>query len=112
MSTERPNYLKLPGMTEAVDEIKGAIRAVYPAADFQLTTGEDPEGLYVSAVVDAEDLDGVVDLFVDRLIELQVDRGLPLYVVPVRPVERVTGGPVNRPARRRGSIIHAAPTGI
>jgi hypothetical protein len=112
MSTERPNYLNLPGMAEAVDEIEGAIRAVHPAADFQLTTGEDPEGLYVSAVVDAEDLDGVVDLFVDRLIDLQVDRGLPLYVLPVRPVERVTASPVNRPTQRRTSIIHATPTGI
>jgi hypothetical protein len=112
MSAEHPDYLKLPGMAEAVDEIKGAIRVVHPAADFQLTTGEDPDGLYVAAVVDAEDLDGVVDLFIDRLIELQVDRGLPLYVVPIRPFERVPAEPVNRHTRRRTSVIHAAPTGI
>ena len=109
MSAEHPNYLKLPGMAEAVDGPRqGGPRESHP----QLTTGEDPDGLYVSAVVDAEDLDGVVDLFIDRLIELQVDRGLPLYVVPVHPFERAPAEPVNRHSRRRTSIIHAAPTGI
>ena len=42
----------------------------------------------MTATVDVEDRGEVVDVFLDRLVELQVDEGLPLYVVPARPTER------------------------
>ncbi len=35
------------------------------------------------------DTDAVVDIFIDRLLDLQVEEQLPLYVIPVRPLERV-----------------------
>jgi len=108
MSIERPNYLAMPGMREAVDEIEGSIRAVHPRASFALASGEDPDGLYVSAVVEIDDLDTVVDLFVDRLVELQVEAGLPLYVVPVRPPQQVTVELIPAPRRRRTTIAPTA----
>ena len=31
----------------------------------------------------------VVEVYIDRLLELQIDEGLAVYVVPVRPLARV-----------------------
>jgi len=45
--------------------------------------------MYVLATVDAEDTEAVVDVYVDRLLELQIDAGLAVYRVPVRPLARV-----------------------
>jgi hypothetical protein len=36
-----------------------------------------------------EDLDAVIAVFLDRLIDMQVEQGLPVYVVPAQPIERV-----------------------
>ena len=41
------------------------------------------------ATVDIADTDEVVDVIGDRLLELQVDEGLPVYVTPLRPIARV-----------------------
>jgi hypothetical protein len=48
--------------------------------------GRKAKGLYVLATVDVEDLDCVTDAFIDRLLELQIDEGLPIYIVPVSPL--------------------------
>jgi hypothetical protein len=52
--------------------------------------GDDPSGVYVLATVDVDDTDEVFDLVVDRLVDLQVDEGVPVYVLPLRPLHRVT----------------------
>ena len=39
--------------------------------------------------VDIADTDEVIDVVGDRLVELQVDEGLPIYVSPLRPIQRV-----------------------
>jgi hypothetical protein len=39
--------------------------------------------------VDSADTDEVIDVIGDRLVELQVDEGLPIYVTPLRPMQRV-----------------------
>jgi hypothetical protein len=39
--------------------------------------------------VDIADTDEVIALVGDRLVQLQVDEGLPVYVTPLRPIERV-----------------------
>ena len=39
--------------------------------------------------VDVEDTDEVYEVVAERLLELQVEEGLRLYVTPIRPVERV-----------------------
>src|SRR3546814_1184299 len=41
------------------------------------------------ATVDVEDQDAVLDVVVDRMMELQIDEGLPIFVIPVRTAERV-----------------------
>ena len=39
--------------------------------------------------VDIADTDEVMDVIGDRLVELQVTEGLPVYVTPLRPITRV-----------------------
>lgn len=84
---------RAPGTTDRLDaamaELRGMILSRYPEASFDVAPRTDPDGLYVTVTVDVEDTDEVFDLIVGRLLDMQVDEGLPVYVLPVRPVERV-----------------------
>jgi hypothetical protein len=79
-----------PRLEEAVQELKGMITQRFPQAAFVVEEGADPQGIYLVTTVDIADTDEVIDLVGDRLVELQVDAGLPVYVTPLRPIERVT----------------------
>ena len=78
-----------PRMNEAVRELQDLISASFPEATFVVEEGFDPEGTYIVTTVDIPDTDEVIAAVGDRLIDLQVDEGLPVYVTPLRPVERV-----------------------
>jgi hypothetical protein len=78
-----------PRMEEAVHELKRLITARFPQATFVVEEGFDPEGIYLVTTVNIDDTDEVIDLVGDRLVELQVAEGLPVYVTPLRPIERV-----------------------
>jgi hypothetical protein len=82
------DWLADPQMAAAVDELQTLVSARYPSTTYELAAGDDPEGLYVTATVDVDDPDEVVDVFLDRLLTLQIDDALPLYVVPIRTPER------------------------
>jgi hypothetical protein len=88
MNTDNPVRLT-PRMDEAVHELKGLITARFPQATFVVEAGFDPEGIYLVTTVDIDDTDDVIAVVGDRLVELQVDEGLPVYVTPLRPIERV-----------------------
>ena len=88
MRTDSPVRLT-PRMEEAVHELKGLITARFPQATFVVEEGFDPEGIYLVTTVDIADTDEVIAVVGDRLVELQVDEGLPVYVTPLRPIERV-----------------------
>lgn len=77
-----------PQMEEAIADLSGLIRSRYPDATFTAGTGEDPDGIYLTATVDVEEMDEVVDVFLDRMVDLQVEEELPLFVVAVRPPAR------------------------
>lgn len=77
-----------PRLEEVITEFKELIAGHYPEATFVVSQGEDPEGIYLTATVDVEDMGEVVDLFLDRMVDLQIDEELPIYVVTVRPLER------------------------
>ena len=79
-----------PRVQAAVVELQDLIQQHYPAATFQEKLGEDPEGTYLMATVDVEDTDEVVDVYIERLLELQIDTGLAVYVVPLRPLKSVS----------------------
>ena len=78
-----------PRMEEAVQELEGIITKRFPQATFVVEEGSDPKGIYLVTTVDIADTDEVIDLVGDRLLELQVEEGLPIYVTPLRPIERV-----------------------
>ena len=84
-----PLDLSTPRMQAAIEELQRLIQQHYPEATFQVESGDDPTGMYVLATIDVEDTDVVVDVYIDRLLELQIDEGLAVYVVPVRPLARV-----------------------
>ena len=70
-------------------ELKAIIQRHYPGASFVITEGDDPEGIYLKPIVDVDDTEEVFDTVAVRLLELQIDEELPVYVIPVRPIERV-----------------------
>ena len=78
-----------PRIRAAIDELRDLINHHYPAAFFAVSRGEDPDGIYLTPTVDVEDLDEVADVFSARLVEMQVEEGLPIYVVPEWPIERI-----------------------
>jgi hypothetical protein len=78
-----------PAMEKAVNELKGTISERFPQASFVVEEGFDPKGIYLVTTVDIADTDEVIDVVGDRLVELQVDEGLPVYVTSLRPIERV-----------------------
>jgi len=80
--------LDTPQMNAAIAEIKQRILEHFPEATFEVGPGEDPSGMYLIATVDLEDLGEVVDLFLDRLVDIQIDEELPLYVITTRPIAR------------------------
>ena len=88
MSQERPFSLT-PAMEKAINELKGMISERFPQASFVIEEGFDPKGIYLVTTVDIADTDEVIDVVGDRLVELQVDEGLPIYVTPLRPIQRV-----------------------
>ena len=79
----------IPRIKEVIHELEGLITAHFPQAAFVVEEGFDPEGVYLITTVDIDDTDEVIAVVGDRLVELQVDEGLPIYVTPLRPIERV-----------------------
>lgn len=74
----------------AIAELEALIRSQYTTVAFAIGEGsDDPDGVYLTATVDVDDPDEVMDLIVDRLLEIEIDEGLPIYVVPVRTPERI-----------------------
>ena len=77
-----------PRLEEAIVELRELIARHYPDATFTVSEGEDPDGIYLTATVDVEDMGEVVDVFLDRMVDLQIDEELPIYVVAIRPLAR------------------------
>ena len=77
-----------PAIAEALAALEDLIRGRYPGAAFTVFEGEDPEGVYLRATVEREDPDEVVDTVIDALYRIQVEQELPVYVIPVEPLER------------------------
>ena len=79
-----------PRVRGAIDEVRRTIRERYPDAQFAVERGHDePENIHLITTVDLDDPDEVVDLVLDRMIEMEVDERIPLYVIAVRTPERI-----------------------
>jgi uncharacterized protein (UPF0332 family) len=95
---------------EAIDELKTMIRDRYPRASFAVSHGEDPKGIYLDATVDIDDVDDILDVVRDRLFTLQVDEGLPIYVIPLEPEHRVLGRLEAHAAEREARLTRIPPS--
>lgn len=90
MRGQRERLAEDPRLERAIAELSARIKAKYPATSFAVQQGiDDPLETWLVATVDIEDPDEVVDLVVDRLLELQIDEQMPLHVLPVHTPERI-----------------------
>ena len=78
-----------PRIQAALAELRELVLQRFPAATFTVYRGDDPDGIYLTPVVDVEDLDEVIDAVLRRWVDMQVYEGLPVYVVPDWPIERL-----------------------
>jgi hypothetical protein len=99
MRSEQPRFLD-ERTQRAVQELEGTIRQHYPTATFELSGAvDDPASIHLITTVDVDDPDEVGDLVIDRVVELQAEEGIPLHVIPVRPLKCVLAELKTRPAR-------------
>lgn len=114
---EPPEHLRGldPRMEQVLAELKDMVRRRYPAATFEVAPGQDEaDAVHLIATVDVEDPDEVLDVVIDRVLELQIEEGLPVHLIPTRPLEREVQAlrSTRRPARPRidwGAIKSPAP---
>ena|SRR5579883_1423039 len=75
---------------QAVNELIDMVKQRYPTASFEVGPGpENPEATHIIVTVDVDDPDEVTDLVLERELELQIDEGIPVYVIPIHTPERV-----------------------
>ncbi len=95
-----------PRMEAAIDEMKALISSRYPTTTFTVYEWDEPEGIFLSAVVDTEDLEAVTDLFRERELDLQIEEDLPLFVIPERTPEK-HAAVLAREAAEREAVVGA-----
>ena len=88
MSKEHAEGLD-PRTQGALDELRQVIGERFPSAQFEVAFGHDePKNVHLMTTVDLDDPDEVLDLVIDRLVELQVEERIPVYVIPLSTPER------------------------
>jgi hypothetical protein len=78
-----------PRLQEVMAELQARITAVDPEAQFQVRTGQEPAGLYLDVYTNADDGFCVLELVSDWLVDLSVEEGLDVHVVPL-PLESLS----------------------
>jgi hypothetical protein len=79
-----------PRRQQAVMELTEMVKQHYPTASFEIgPSEEDPDVTHITASVDIDDPEEVTDLTIERELELQIEEGIPVYVIPIRTPERV-----------------------
>ncbi len=69
----------------AVAELMGLVSAHYATASFTVEPSPEEPGItHITAIVDIDDPDEVTDLTIEHELALQLDQGLPVYVIPIR----------------------------
>lgn len=107
MSAEQEESLD-PRVQDVLDELRSRIRDYHPAAMFEVSRSPDePENIHLTTTVDLEDPDEILDLVLDRLLQLQIEERIPVYVIPIRTPERILASmrSHDRPERRHLSTV-------
>src|SRR4051812_48659351 len=75
-------------MRAAVGDLKSLILSRYPGAEIQVGRSPDEaDAIVLWTAIDIDDLDEVIDFTIDRVMQYQIDDGLPLWVVPIHSTE-------------------------
>lgn len=75
---------------QALNELQRMISQRIPTATFAVRRGiDDPAQAFLVTTVDIEDPDEVMDVVLERLLELKLDQGIPVNVLPVHTPERI-----------------------
>lgn len=83
----------------AARELKASILDKYPSATFRLSRAADDRRAWnLWTMVDIDDLDEVSDLVTERALDMRVEQGIPIHVVPIKGDESVAS---NLPADTR-----------
>ena len=98
-----------PKMQAAIREMQDLILAHYPDAVFKVGYGDSPYGVYLDATVDVDDTEDVEDLYIDRLLELQLRDRLAFHVIPLHTPER--NAAIWREQRRAAEAVAAGAAG-
>jgi hypothetical protein len=68
----------------AIDELKRSILSRHPEATFEVGPGtDDPTLIHLYAYVDLDDPEEAADEILDRMVDIQLDDGIPLHVIPM-----------------------------
>lgn len=86
--TASESLLQNPQILAAIEEIKSIISRAHPEAEYETYLDLEGESVWLRAVVDVEDTDDVVDLFIGRLLDIHDEIGVRLHVLPVQTPER------------------------
>ncbi len=84
----RDQLLSQPEMQVALAEMRAFILERFPEATFRTFVGDEPLGVYLATTVDVDDPDELLDVVIDRVLDLQIEHGIPLHVLPLRTPER------------------------
>jgi hypothetical protein len=69
----------------AANELKATILDKYPTATFRLSRAADEQRSWnLWTMVEIDDLDEVSDLVTERALDMRVEEGIPIHVVPIR----------------------------
>jgi hypothetical protein len=70
--------------------VRALAAARCPTAGFVVFERDDPDGIRLQATVDIDDADEVMDLVMDALYDVRVERGPPVYVITGQPFRRTS----------------------
>jgi hypothetical protein len=72
-----------------IEELKRLILTRHPEATFEVGPGgENPTAIFLRTYVDLDDPFEVLDEIGDRVLDIQIEQGIPLHVLPLRTPER------------------------
>jgi hypothetical protein len=93
-------WFTITRIQEILEEFEKLIGKAYPEATFDIEFGGEPDGVYLIVTVDLEDTEEVLDVVMDRMLEVQIEERLPVYVLPLRPT-----GSKYEPGRRQEQTV-------
>lgn len=78
-----------PRIQQALAELQALISARYPEATYEVAEGPESDEVWLEVRLDLDDETPVLETVRELLLHYNVDEELPVYVMPLRPRQRV-----------------------